>query len=85
MEKSLADTKSVGTFLSGGLDSSTVTGMLAEVTGSSRPAYSIGFDEEGYDEMEFARNTANHFGVTLREYYVAPQDVVNELPTIATS
>ncbi|MFT6051774.1 MAG: asparagine synthase (glutamine-hydrolyzing) [Halioglobus sp.] len=75
----------VGTFLSGGLDSSTVTGMLAELRDSECPAYAIGFDEKGYDEMEFARNTAKHFGVKLHEYYVTPQDVVDELPTIATS
>ena len=57
-----------------------VTGMLAEVSDASCPAYAIGFDEEGYDEMAFARNTAKHFGVSLREYYVTPQDVVDELP-----
>ncbi len=85
VERSLDGSGSVGTFLSGGLDSSTVTGMLAEHTGGSCPAYAIGFDEPGYDEMEFARNTARHFGVELREYYVTPEDVLRELPRIATS
>jgi asparagine synthase (glutamine-hydrolysing) len=85
VEKSLEGTVSVGTFLSGGLDSSTVTGMLAELTDRTRPAYAIGFDEDGYDEMEYARATARHFGVTLREYYVTPEDVLAELPTIANS
>jgi len=85
VERSLVGTSSAGTFLSGGLDSSTVTGMLAEITDGACPAYAIGFDQEGYDEMEFARNTARHFDVNLREYYVTPQDVVDELPTIATS
>lgn len=85
VERSAQGRGNVGTFLSGGLDSSTVTGMLAELRDSECPAYAIGFDEEGYDEMEFARNTANHFGVKLQEYYVTPQDVVDELPTIANS
>jgi asparagine synthase (glutamine-hydrolysing) len=85
VEKAMPATGTAGTFLSGGLDSSTVTGMLAEVSPVPHPAYAIGFDEPGYDEMEFARNTARHFGVELREYYVTPKDVLEELPTIATS
>jgi asparagine synthase (glutamine-hydrolysing) len=85
VERSLSGSARPGTFLSGGLDSSTVTGMLATITNSSCPAYAIGFEEEGYDEMAFARTTAKHFGVPLREYYVTPKDVLEELPTIATS
>lgn len=72
-------------FLSGGLDSSTVTGMLSEVSETTAEAYSIGFSAEGYDEMEFARITAKNFGVKLNEYYVTPEDVVNALPIIAAS
>lgn len=72
-------------FLSGGLDSSSVVGMLSEVSETTAEAYSIGFSAEGYDEMEFARITAKHFGVKLNEYYVTPEDVVNALPVIAAS
>lgn len=73
-------------FLSGGLDSSTVVGMLAELSeGKKAHAYSIGFSAEGYDEMAYARITAKHFGVELHEYYVTPEDVVEALPTVATS
>lgn len=79
-----ADLKT-GSFLSGGLDSSTVTGVLAEVTGGKAPAFAIGFDAPGYDEMAYARTTARHFGVTLHEYYVTPDDVVEALPLIAGS
>ena len=74
-----------GAFLSGGLDSSTVAGMLAELSEGPAHAYSIGFAAEGYDEMAFARITAKHFGIKLHEYYVTPEDVVNALPHIATS
>ncbi|WP_372740476.1 asparagine synthase (glutamine-hydrolyzing) [Neptunomonas sp.] len=72
-------------FLSGGLDSSTVTGMLSELSDGEADAYSIGFSAKGYDEMAFARITAKHFGVKLHEYYVTPEDVVAALPGIATS
>ena len=72
-------------FLSGGLDSSTVAGMLSEVSETRAEAYSIGFSAEGYDEMAFARITAKHFGVKLNEYYVTPEDVVDALPIVAAS
>lgn len=75
----------IAAFLSGGLDSSTVTGMLAEINGGSTEAYSIGFDAQGYDEMAFARITAKHFGVKLNEHYVTPDEIVDALPRIATS
>lgn len=73
-----------GSFLSGGLDSSTVTGFMSELH-SGAEAFSIGFSADGYDEMAFARITAKHFGVHLNEYYVTPDNVVDALPTIATS
>ncbi|HKL78003.1 MAG TPA: asparagine synthase C-terminal domain-containing protein, partial [Gammaproteobacteria bacterium] len=73
----------VGAFLSGGTDSSTVTGMLGEVTGKPPRTFAIGFDEPGYDETEFARITARHFNAHHREYFVTPQDVVEAIPIIA--
>lgn len=85
VKRSLVDAGNVGAFLSGGLDSSTVTGVLAEVSEEQAAAYSIGFSAEGYDEMAFARITAGHFDVALNEYYVTPEDVVDALPLIATS
>lgn len=75
----------VGAFLSGGLDSSTVAGMLSERQGGSCDAYAIGFDAEGYDEMPYARLTAKHFGLRLHEYYVTPDDVLRTLPMVAAA
>lgn len=74
-----------GAFLSGGLDSSTVTGILSTISHGQTDAFSIGFDAEGYDEMEFARACARHFDVTLHEYYVTPEDVLNAIPKIAAT
>ncbi len=74
----------VGSFLSGGTDSSTVTGMLRETTGQPVRAYSIGFEAQGYDEMEYARIAARHFGADHRSYYVTPDDIARSLPDIAT-
>jgi len=84
MRRSLGEGK-VGAFLSGGIDSSTMAGVLTEVLGQPAQTYSIGFDAEGYDETEFARASAKHFGTDHKEYYVTPQDVVDAIPKIAAS
>ncbi|HMW56685.1 MAG: asparagine synthase C-terminal domain-containing protein [Candidatus Accumulibacter phosphatis] len=73
----------VGSFLSGGTDSSTVAGVLCQVTGRAAPAYSIGFDAEGYDEMAYARIAAKHFGCEHHEYYVTPADLLASIPAVA--
>ncbi|HNK00199.1 MAG TPA: asparagine synthase C-terminal domain-containing protein, partial [Accumulibacter sp.] len=64
-------------------DSSTVAGMLCRITGKAAPVYSIGFDAQGYDEMEYARIAAKHFGCEHHEYYVTPADLVASLPAVA--
>jgi len=74
----------VGAFLSSGTDSSTVVGMLSR-SGNPVTAYSIGFEAEGYDEMEFARIAAKHFGVTHRPYYITSDDLVANIPAVAAS
>ena len=73
----------VGAFLSGGTDSSTVSGVLTQSLNKPADTFSIGFSAEGYDEMGFARTTSKHFGTHPHEYYVTPQDVVDAIPLIA--
>ena len=73
----------VGAFLSGGTDSSTIAGTLCEVSGAPAKTYSIGFEAEGYDEMEYARIASRHFGTEHHAYYVTPDDVVAAIPKIA--
>ena len=80
-----ADEGPVGTFLSGGTDSSTLTGLLGEVTGEPPRAYSIGFATPGYDELEYARIVGRHFGARHSEYIVTPEDVVTAVPRIAAA
>ena len=79
------DGAATGAFLSGGTDSSTITGILGEVTGSPPRAYSIGFDVPGFDEMAYARIAAGHFNAQHREYYLTPDDLLDSLPKVAAS
>ncbi|TFW19276.1 asparagine synthetase B family protein, partial [Duganella callida] len=73
----------VGSFLSGGTDSSTIAGVLCEVGAAPAQTYSIGFEAQGYDEMAYARLASRHFGTAHHEYYVTPDDVVAAIPQIA--
>lgn len=75
----------LGTFLSGGLDSSTVTGLVAEISPSAVKAFTIGFDSPGYDEREYAKIAARHFRVDHRIYEVTPADVLDAIPRIAAA
>jgi len=75
----------LGSFLSGGVDSSTVTGVLQQVAGRRMKSFSIGFGEARYNEISYARLAANALGADYHEYFVVPRDVSEALPTILGS
>jgi len=85
VSRSLAGAAAPGAFLSGGTDSSTVSGLLTSVLGKPAETYSIGFDAEGFDEIAYARIASRHFGTHAHEYYVTPDDVVKAIPLIAAA
>ena len=74
-----------GTFLSGGLDSSTVTGLLNRVTDKPVDAFSIGFGIDAFDEMSYAKAASNHFGCIHHAYQVTADDIVEAIPRIAAT
>lgn len=71
----LAGLDSLGCFLSGGLDSSTVCGYAARHARRRVPAFTIGFDVPDYDESRYARISAAHFGLDLNEHRIRSADV----------
>jgi asparagine synthase (glutamine-hydrolysing) len=76
--------ESVGCFLSGGTDSSTIAGLVTEQYGAPARTFSIGFDVGGYDETMYSRLAARHFGTEHTEYFVTPDDVVTGVEAVAT-
>jgi asparagine synthase (glutamine-hydrolysing) len=65
----------LGAFLSGGIDSSIITGILARLRDGPVNTFSIGFDEAQFDETWAAREVASFHGTNHHEYTVLPSDV----------
>ena len=78
-----ADAPATAAFLSGGTDSSTIVGALTAARGAPVDTFSIGFDADGFDEMEYARCAAERYGSRPHEYYLKPADIVTAIPVIA--
>lgn len=62
----------LGAFLSGGLDSSIVTALMSKVTGGAVKTFSIGFEQEEYNELPYARMVAQKYATDHHEYIVTP-------------
>jgi asparagine synthase (glutamine-hydrolysing) len=77
--------ESTGSFLSGGLDSSTVSGKLARVGNGRARTFSMGFGVDAYDELKYADIAARHFGCDAFQYHVTSADVVTAFPLIANA
>ncbi len=75
----------LGAFLSGGLDSSTVAGLLRAAGADPVRTFTIGFDSQGFDETDYAELVARHFATEHRTYDLKPADVVEVLADIAAA
>ena len=72
----------LGAFLSGGYDSSLVTAILQSQGGAPVETFSIGFEEEGYNEAPFAESVAKHLKTNHTSVYAGIDDIKRILPSI---
>lgn len=69
----------VGAFLSGGLDSAAIVGLMAQANASHLRTFSIGFGEAGYSEADAAESAARHFGTQHHTRVLTGQEVASDL------
>ena len=82
IQQSLADVP-VGSFLSGGIDSSLITAILQKHSDRQVQTFSLGFREEQYNEAMHARSVAKHLGTAHHEIIVGPNDLQSIVPRLA--
>lgn len=75
----------VGAFLSGGLDSTAVVGLMSRATGARLRTFSVVFDEAGYSEADAAAATARHFNTEHTAARLTGADVARDLPAIVAT
>jgi asparagine synthase (glutamine-hydrolysing) len=71
----------LGAFLSGGVDSSTVVALMAEASTQPVKTFSIGFEEQDFSELKYAKRVAEHIGAEYNEFIVRP-NALEVLPVL---
>lgn len=66
----------VGTFLSGGIDSTLITAVANDIVGGGIETFTIGFEDKERNEATFAAETAKYIGTRHRELYVKEEDML---------
>ncbi len=71
----------LGAFLSGGVDSSAVVALMAQESSTPVKTFSIGFEEEDFSELKYAKRVAEHVGAEYHEFIVRP-NALDVIPTL---
>ncbi len=72
----------LGVFLSGGLDSSSIAATMAELVKGPIQTFSVGYAEDAYSELPWARRVAEYIGAEYNQVVLTPDDFFNSLPQL---
>ena len=72
----------LGVFLSGGIDSSTITAFAQKEVPGKIKTFSIGFEDLSFDESKYARLASKHLGTEHHEQTMTPADLLNLVPNL---
>ena len=82
VKRQLVSDVPIGSFLSGGYDSTAVTALMQKNSSRAVKTFSIGFEDLRYNEAPFAKKIAEHLGTDHTEYYAQQQDALNVIPNL---
>jgi asparagine synthase (glutamine-hydrolysing) len=83
LEAQSSDALKIGAFLSGGTDSSTLVGLMTQIGRDRVKSFSVGFAEERYNEIDYARIAAVCFNADAHECFVSADDALAAVPVLA--
>ena len=72
----------LGVFLSGGIDSSAVAAVMTKIRREPIETFSVGYKEQQYSELPYARTVAQHLNSIHHEVFVGCKDFFNALPRL---